>query len=80
MHFLGDWNFRLIPGVGFHTRVWGFSPVATHDHGELSCPSKRITLILDLKAAYQRLRARRSWIFRTLTADWDAGLHQRLTA
>lgn len=63
---------------GFHTRVMGFAPVATHDHGELRCASRRITLILDLKAAYQRLRANQSWIFRTLTADWDERLHHRL--
>jgi len=38
------------------------------------------TMILDLKAAYQRLQRRRGWIFRALTADWDEGLHQRLAA
>ena len=63
---------------GFHTRVMGFAPVATHEHGELNCRSRRITLILDLKAAYNQLRRRQSWIFRTLTADWDEGLHRRL--
>ncbi len=63
---------------GFHTRVMGFSPVATHEHGELHCASRRITLILDLKAAYHRLRLRKSWIFRSLTADWDERLHSRL--
>lgn len=63
---------------GFHTRVMGFAPVATHDHGELHCTSRRITLILDLKAAYNHLRRRQSWIFRSLTADWDEGLHRRL--
>lgn len=63
---------------GFHTRVMGFAPVATHDDGELHCRSRRITLILDLKAAYQRLKHRKSWIFRSLTADWDERLHRRL--
>ena len=63
---------------GFHTRVMGFAPVATHDHGELNCRSRRITLILDLKAAYRHLRHRQSWIFRSLTSDWDEGLHRRL--
>lgn len=62
---------------GFHTRVMGFDPVATHEHGELACASRRITLILDLKAAYLRLRRRKGWIFRALTADWDEGLHGR---
>lgn len=63
---------------GFHTRVMGFSPVATHDHGELLCASRRITLILDLKAAYARLRNRRNWVFRTLTEGWDERLHRQL--
>ena len=62
---------------GFHTRVMGFDPVATHELGELTCASRRITLILDLKAAYQRLRRRKGWIYRALTADWDEGLHGR---
>jgi ribosomal protein S18 acetylase RimI-like enzyme len=63
---------------GFHTRVMGFAPVATHDHGELHCVCRRITLILDLKAAYRQLKARNSWIFRSLTADWDERLHRLL--
>jgi len=32
--------------LGFHTRVMGFRPVATHDTGELRCASRRITLVL----------------------------------
>jgi ribosomal protein S18 acetylase RimI-like enzyme len=63
---------------GFHTRVMGFAPVATHEHGEFKCRSRRITLILDLKAAYRQLKARNSWIFRSLTADWDERLHHQL--
>jgi ribosomal protein S18 acetylase RimI-like enzyme len=63
---------------GFHTRVMGFAPVATHEHGELQCLSRRITMILDLKAAYRQLKTRNSWIFRTLTADWDEPTHRRL--
>jgi 1-acyl-sn-glycerol-3-phosphate acyltransferase len=62
----------------FHTMVMGFDPVATHERGELACASRRITMILDLKAAYQRLRRRKSWIFRSLTKDWDEQLHARL--
>lgn len=65
---------------GFHTRVMGFAPVATHEDGELRCANRRITLILDLKAAYQRLRQRQSWIFRSLTSDWDEGLHRQLAS
>lgn len=63
---------------GFHTRVMGFHPVATHDVGELHCRSRRITMVLDLKAAYQRLRLRGNWIYRYLTGKWDDALHRRL--
>jgi hypothetical protein len=63
---------------GFHTRVMGFFPVATHDVGELHCRSRRITLVLDLKAAYQRLRQRRNWLYHYLTGRWDGALHQRM--
>ena len=65
---------------GFHTRVMGFHAVATHDVGELHSRSRRITLVLDLKACYQRLKLRRSWIFRYLTGQWAEALHQRLVA
>lgn len=63
---------------GFHTRVMGFLPVATHDTGELNTRSRRITMVLDIKAAYQRLEAQGSWIFRYLTQDWDEAMHRRL--
>jgi hypothetical protein len=64
--------------LGFHTRVMGFRPVATHDHGELNCKSRRITLLLDLRATYRRLKARGNWIYRYLTARWPEALHRRL--
>ena len=54
--------------LGFHTRVMGFRPVATHDRGELNCKSRRITLLLDLASSYRRLKARGNWIYRYLTA------------
>lgn len=66
--------------LGFHTRVMGFRPVATHDQGELDCKSRRITLLLDLKSSYQRLKARRGWLFRYLTAQWPAAVHARFAA
>jgi hypothetical protein len=65
---------------GFHTRIMGFFPVATHDVGELACRSRRITLVLDLKAAYRRLKARRNFVFRYLTQQWDEALHQHMLA
>jgi hypothetical protein len=64
--------------LGFHTRVMGFQPVATHDRGELNCKSRRITLLLDLSASYRRLKARGNWVYRYLTARWPDALHRRL--
>lgn len=64
--------------LGFHTRVMGFYPVATHDVGELQCRSRRITLVLDLRACYQRLKSRGNWMFRYLTGGWDARLHRQM--
>jgi hypothetical protein len=63
---------------GFHTRVMGFLPVATHDTGELHCNSRRITLLLDLRAAYRRLKERGNWFYRYLTGSWDEALHRRV--
>jgi hypothetical protein len=63
---------------GFHTRVMGFHPVATHDVGELHCRSRRITMVLDLRAAYFRLKARSNWMYRYLTGQWDESLHELL--
>jgi ribosomal protein S18 acetylase RimI-like enzyme len=66
--------------LGFHTRVMGFFPVATHEVGELACSSRRITLVLDLRAAYKRLKARGNFMFRYLTGRWDEALHQHMLA
>lgn len=57
----------------FHTRVLGFRPVAVHQTGEMDCLHRRITLILNLKEAYQRLRASKNRLY-TLIAD---GLSER---
>lgn len=62
----------------FHTKVLGFTPVATHDVGELHCRSRRITLVLDIKLAYQRMEQSGNWLFRYLTRTWDDSLHRRL--
>ena len=62
----------------FHTKVLGFLPVATHDVGELHCRSRRITLVLDIKLAYQRMGKSGNWLFRYLTRTWDDSLHRRL--
>jgi hypothetical protein len=59
----------------FHTRVLGFKTVATHDVGELNCPNRRLTMILDLQEAYLRLRQARGWLFRYLTEGWTPEMH-----
>src|SRR5262249_1756990 len=66
--------------LGFHTRVIGFVPIATHDRGELKCNSRRITLMLDLKSSYQRLKARGNWVYRYLTANWPETMHSSFAA
>lgn len=66
--------------LGFHTRVMGFRAVATHDVGELQTKSRRITMVLDLKDCYQRLRERRNWFFRYMTGNWAEALHRKLVA
>jgi hypothetical protein len=65
---------------GFHTRVMGFQPVATHDRGELNCDSRRITLVLDIKSSYKRLKARGNWVYRYLTAGWPDALHRQFAS
>jgi hypothetical protein len=54
----------------FHSRVLGFETVATHEVGELNCPNRRITMVLDLKAAYARLKKAKGWLYRYLTEGW----------
>jgi hypothetical protein len=64
----------------FHTRVMGFVPVATHDVGELSCPNRRITLVLDLRQAYCRLKRSKNKVYRMLTEGWTDDMHERLAS
>jgi hypothetical protein len=61
----------------FHTRIVGFRPVATHEVGELSFKGRRITLLLDIKIAYQTLKSRGTWFFRAMTKDWTEVMHKR---
>lgn len=63
---------------GFHTRVLGFQEVATHRAGELLSDSRRITMVLDIKAAHLRLRNRKNWIFRYLAAGWEDELRRHI--
>jgi len=62
----------------FHTRVMGFKVVATHDVGELKCDLRRLTMVLDLQAAYLRLRKSGNWLYRYLTDGWPDSLHEKL--
>jgi hypothetical protein len=64
--------------LGFHTRIIGFKPVATHEFGELRFKGRRITMLLDVKAAYQSLKARGNWFFRVMTMGWSEAMHRRL--
>ncbi len=64
--------------LGFHTRVIGFKPIATHEIGELRHVGRRVTLLLDLKSAYRTLRARGNRVFRVLTRGWSHAMHQSL--
>lgn len=66
--------------LGFHTRVLGFRPVATHDVGELASTSRRITLLLDIVSAHRRLRSRNHWFYRYVRDALPPALHGRLAA
>lgn len=67
-HFITD-VFEADPNspYHFHRRILGFEVVATHEHGELAVASRRITMLLDLKASFRRLREKGSWIYRFIT-------------
>lgn len=64
--------------LGFHTRIVGFKPIATHEIGELRHKGRRITLLLNLKLGYCSLKARGNRFFRTMTRGWTASMHDRL--
>lgn len=80
-HFITD-VFEADPNspYGFHSRVLGFQTVATHDQGELKCESRRITMLLDLKEAFDRLQKKRSWVFRYITQGWNDSMVRHLTS
>ena len=63
----------------FHTRVMGFVPVASRSEGELNCSHRRITLLMDLAKSYHRLKQQNHRLFDTLTAGWDASMHERFS-
>ena len=69
-HFITD-VFEEDPNTpyGFHRRVLGFQVVATHEVGELNCKSRRVTMLLDLRAAQERLGHEKGWFWRFLNAN-----------
>jgi hypothetical protein len=80
-HYVTDiFEGEIHSPYNFHTRVLGFQPVATHDTGELNCPNRRITMILDLAAGYMRLRNQGGSTFRFFTEGWPDSAHQRMLA
>jgi ribosomal protein S18 acetylase RimI-like enzyme len=64
----------------FHRRVLGFQTVATHETGELHCAHRRVTMLLDLREAYLRLRKRQRRFFKFLTEGWDESLHRQFSS
>jgi hypothetical protein len=61
----------------FHTRIIGFKPVATHEIGELAFKGRRITMVLDVRAAYVRLKSRGNLFFRLISRGWSPKVHAR---
>ena len=80
-HFLTD-VFEDDPHspLRFHTQVLGFERIGTHRHGELSCASSRIILILDIARAYQQLKKRENKVFKELGGGVSDVLEARLLA
>jgi hypothetical protein len=66
--------------LGFHTRIVGFRPVATHEFGELQHMGRRVTLLLNLRLAYGKLRARGNRFFRMMTRGWTVSMHDQLAS
>ena len=78
-HFITDvFQGEVNSPYNFHTRVIGFQPVATHETGELTCPNRRITLVLNLREAYHQLRKSRRQVYEFLTRGWDEVTHKKL--
>ena len=65
--------------LGFHTRIIGFRRVATHEQGELRHKGRRVTLLLDIRSAYSKLKLRGNRFFRAVTRGWTPAMHARLT-
>ncbi|MCB1035659.1 MAG: GNAT family N-acetyltransferase [Acidobacteria bacterium] len=64
--------------LGFHTRILGFERIGSHRFGELACRSRRIILMLDIAAAYEKLRTKKNRIFRELCMGLEPALQKVL--
>ncbi len=79
-HYITDvFEGEINSPYDFHMRVIGFKPVATHQIGEMNCPNRRITLILNLKDAYNRLKMKNNRFYRYITEGWDSQLHELMS-
>lgn len=80
-HFITD-VFETDPNspMKFHQRILGFQTVATHSVGDLNHLGRRITMLLDLKSSFQRLKLSNNWVFRYVTQGWSDQLVQQLSA
>ena len=78
-HYITD-VFEKDPNTpyGFHKRVLGFREVATHEVGELKCNSRRITMLLDLKEAFNTMKKKNGYVFRFITKGWNEALIRQL--
>ncbi len=78
-HFLTDvYEGEVHSPLQFHTRILGFEVVGKHLYGDLNCSSTRIILTLDILRAYQRIKARRSKVYRDLTFGIRGMLDRKL--
>ncbi len=78
-HFITDvFEGEMHSPLNFHTRILGFDRIGKHVHGELNCKCTRIILALDILKAYQRLRRRKSALYRFLLEGVAGHLDARL--
>jgi hypothetical protein len=59
--------------------VLGFEPIATHEMGEMDCLHRRVTLILNVREAYRRLRETKNRLYRFLAEGLSPGIRQQLS-
>lgn len=62
----------------FHSRVLGFETIASHEHGPSCSSSRRLTMLLDLAAAYRRMAPKNQWLCRHITKGWKDDVRQQL--